>query len=238
MADRPGGRRQRQPHAGGRGIRIPGDLFVEHGRYVAREILEVGARCRGSPRARRHTGADFLAVPHRSGAAGRRRSSARSSARSAWAPRRARPVRQGLNRARRLPRAYSCSLGKRALGADAGAGSNPGGRVLPGVAAGAPAAGVLFEERAMMDLSLGPIFSSFMRNRTGALLVVLQVAIALAVLVNSAWIVHQRIEALNRPTGLDEANIFVVSTAAFNEHFKYQASVQEDLAYLRSLPGV
>ena len=40
----------------------------------------------------------------------------------------------------------------------------------------------------MMDLSLGPIFSSFMRNRTGALLVVFQVAIALAVLANSAWI--------------------------------------------------
>jgi putative ABC transport system permease protein len=106
------------------------------------------------------------------------------------------------------------------------------------MAAGALAAGVLFEERTMMDLSLGPIFSSFMRNRTGALLVVFQVAIALAVLANSAWMVHQRIEALNRPTGLDEANIFVVSTAAFNEHFKYQASVQEDLAYLRSLPGV
>jgi putative ABC transport system permease protein len=90
----------------------------------------------------------------------------------------------------------------------------------------------------MIDLNLGPIFSSFMRNRTGALLVILQVAIALAVLANSAWIVHQRIEALNQPTGLDDSNLFVISTAAFNEQFKYQASVQEDLAYLRGLPGV
>jgi putative ABC transport system permease protein len=106
------------------------------------------------------------------------------------------------------------------------------------MAAGATAAGNLFEDRAMIDLNLGPIFSSFMRNRTGALLVILQVAIALAVLANSAWIVHQRIEALNQPTGLDDANLFVISTAAFNEQFKYQASIQEDLAYLRGLPGV
>ncbi len=90
----------------------------------------------------------------------------------------------------------------------------------------------------MMDLNLAPICSSFLRNRTGALLVVFQVAIALAVLANSAWIVHQRIEALGKPTGLDDANQFVVSTAAFNEHFQYQASLQEDLAYLRGLPGV
>jgi putative ABC transport system permease protein len=90
----------------------------------------------------------------------------------------------------------------------------------------------------MMDLNLGPIFSSFLRNRTSALLVVFQVAIALTVLANSAWIVHQRVEALGKPTGLDDANLFVVSTAAFNEHFNYQASLQEDLAYLRGLPGV
>jgi putative ABC transport system permease protein len=106
------------------------------------------------------------------------------------------------------------------------------------MAVGATAAGNLFEDRSMIDLNLGPIFSSFMRNRTGALLVILQVAIALAVLANSAWIVHQRIEALNQPTGLDDSNLFVISTAAFNEQFKYQASVQEDLAYLRGLPGV
>jgi putative ABC transport system permease protein len=106
------------------------------------------------------------------------------------------------------------------------------------MAVGTTAAGNLFEERPMMDLNLGPIFSSFRRNRTGALLVVFQVAIALAVLANSAWIVRQRLEALNKPTGLDDANLFVVSTAAFNEHFNYQAAVQEDLAYLRGLPGV
>ena len=45
-------------------------------------------------------------------------------------------------------------------------------------------------------------------------------------------------EALSKPTGLDDANLFVVSTAAFNDHFQYQASLQEDLAYLRGLPGV
>jgi putative ABC transport system permease protein len=89
-----------------------------------------------------------------------------------------------------------------------------------------------------MDLNLGPILRSFMRNRAGAVLVVLQVAVALTVISNSAWIVHQRAESLNRPTGFDDENIFAVSTAAFNERFQYDPSLQEDLAYLRSLPGV
>jgi putative ABC transport system permease protein len=90
----------------------------------------------------------------------------------------------------------------------------------------------------MIDWNLGPIFSTFVRNRAGAVLVVFQVAIALAVLANAAWIVRQRAEALSRPTGLDDANIFVVSTAAFNENFQYEASLKDDLAYLRGLPGV
>ncbi len=106
------------------------------------------------------------------------------------------------------------------------------------MAFGATAAGDLLKEPTMMDLNLGPICSSFMRNRIGALLVIFQVAIALAVLANSAWIVYQRVEALSKPTGLDDANLFVISTAAFNDHFQYQASLQEDLGYLRGLPGV
>jgi putative ABC transport system permease protein len=89
-----------------------------------------------------------------------------------------------------------------------------------------------------MILDLRPIVASLLRNRAAALLVIFQVAIALAVFANAAWIVHQRFEALNKPSGLDDQNIFVISSAAFGEHFDYQASVQADLAYLRALPGV
>src|ERR1700691_3845482 len=89
-----------------------------------------------------------------------------------------------------------------------------------------------------MNLNVGPICSSLMRNRAGSLLVVLQVAIALAVLSNAAWIVHQRVQNVSTPTGIDDQNIFTISSSGFNERFNYEATTREDLAYLRGLPGV
>ena len=49
-----------------------------------------------------------------------------------------------------------------------------------------------------MSLDLRPTLSALLRNRTGAVLVAAQVAIALAVLANAAYIVVQRIEKINR----------------------------------------
>ena len=89
-----------------------------------------------------------------------------------------------------------------------------------------------------MNLNVRPILSALLRNRTGAVLVAVQVAIALAVLTNAAYITVQRIEKIHRPTGVDEANIFVVESAGFTARFQQTASVQEDLAYLRGVSGV
>jgi putative ABC transport system permease protein len=89
-----------------------------------------------------------------------------------------------------------------------------------------------------MSLDIRPVVSSLLRNRTGALLVALQIAIALAVLVNAVFIVHQRIEKMSRPTRIDDPNLFGVQTAEFSNRFDYDASMHEDLAYLRSLPDV
>src|SRR5580704_6836642 len=89
-----------------------------------------------------------------------------------------------------------------------------------------------------MSLNVRPILSALLRNRTGAILVAMQVAIALAVLVNALYIVTQRVERIGRPTGIDVANIFAVSSSGFTPNFHEAASLQQDLAYLRSLPGV
>ncbi len=86
--------------------------------------------------------------------------------------------------------------------------------------------------------NIHPILSALLRNRTGAVLVAVQVAIALAVLVNAAYISVQRFEKVHRPTGIDEANIFVIESAGFTGHFHQDASVRDDLAYLRAVPGV
>lgn len=89
-----------------------------------------------------------------------------------------------------------------------------------------------------MSLDIRPVVSSLLRNRTGAVLVAFQIAIALAVLVNAVFIVHQRIEKLSRPTHIDDQNLFGVQIGEFTDRFDYDASVREDLAYLRNLPGV
>jgi putative ABC transport system permease protein len=89
-----------------------------------------------------------------------------------------------------------------------------------------------------MSLDIRPVVSSLLRNRTGAVLVAFQIAIALAVLVNAVFIVHQRIEKMNRPTRIDDQNLFGVQIGEFTDRFDYDASMHEDLAYLRSLPGV
>jgi putative ABC transport system permease protein len=89
-----------------------------------------------------------------------------------------------------------------------------------------------------MSIPFRPIISALLRNRTGALLVAVQISIALAVLVNAVYIVKQRVDKMNRPTGLDDQNIFVVSSTGFAHDFDYDATLREDLDYLRSMPEV
>ncbi len=52
-------------------------------------------------------------------------------------------------------------------------------------------------------IAMRPILSALLRNRTGAVLVAIQIAIALAVLVNAVYIVKQRVDKIGRPTGMD-----------------------------------
>lgn len=89
-----------------------------------------------------------------------------------------------------------------------------------------------------MSHQVRPILSALLRNRTGAVLVALQIAIALAVLVNALYIVVQRAEKMGRPTGIDVDNIAVIASAGFTQRFQTVPSIQEDLGWLRALPGV
>jgi putative ABC transport system permease protein len=82
------------------------------------------------------------------------------------------------------------------------------------------------------------LLSAMWRNRTGPLLIAVQIAIALTALVNVAYVVEQRIEAYFRPTGIDLGNIFWVVSQGYAPDYNHAAVVRADLAYLNSLPGV
>jgi putative ABC transport system permease protein len=90
----------------------------------------------------------------------------------------------------------------------------------------------------MTAWNIRPIASALWRNRTGALLVAFQIAIGLAVLVNAVYVVKQRVEKINRPTGMDTANMIWVASAGFAKDYDYAAATREDLAALRGMPGV
>jgi putative ABC transport system permease protein len=86
-------------------------------------------------------------------------------------------------------------------------------------------------------MDFGPILSSLRRSPTGAILVALQIALALAITVNSLYIVQQRLERIGRDPGLDVANTFLVSFAPVGRSFNADVVMREDVQLLRSLPG-
>lgn len=89
-----------------------------------------------------------------------------------------------------------------------------------------------------MSLHLRSLTSALLRRRAGAVLVAMQVAIALAIMVNAVYIVEQRVASIGRPTGIDVADLFVISTSGLASDFDASRAIDEDLTYLRSLPGV
>jgi len=86
--------------------------------------------------------------------------------------------------------------------------------------------------------AIRPVFLAMMRNRAGPILVAFQIAVALGVLVNAVYIAEQRVAKMSRPTGIDEQNLFSLTSVGFASGFNPEVSVREDLAYIRSVPGV
>src|SRR5690349_2697502 len=82
------------------------------------------------------------------------------------------------------------------------------------------------------------MLSALWRNRTGPILIAVQIAVALTVLVNVAYVVEQRLEVYNQPTGLDTDNIFWIAASGFRADYNHAAAVEADLQWLNSIPGV
>ena len=87
-------------------------------------------------------------------------------------------------------------------------------------------------------MELRPILSAMSRNKVGAILIGVQVAITLAILCNALFIIEQRVASSKRPTGMDESNVFTISNQWIGNPPDLAAKLQSDLAALRSLPGV
>ncbi|MFO1467509.1 MAG: FtsX-like permease family protein [Steroidobacteraceae bacterium] len=87
-------------------------------------------------------------------------------------------------------------------------------------------------------MEIRPILSALLRNRAGALLVGLQIAITLAVAANAAFIIQQRLQKIGRPTGIDTPNTFYLYSYGYAPGYDAKATLTRDLETLRRLPGV
>jgi putative ABC transport system permease protein len=89
-------------------------------------------------------------------------------------------------------------------------------------------------------MQLRPIVAALGRHKVATVLIVLQVALTLAVASNALFIVATRIVHLSRPTGTDEAHIFVIRNGwkMGQNAAQIDANIRADLDTLRHVAGV
>lgn len=87
-------------------------------------------------------------------------------------------------------------------------------------------------------MEIRPILSALSRNAVGATLIALQIALTMAIVTNAAFIIHERTGYIARPSGLDEANTFVVVSTNFAQNLDVKGLLRADLDHINALPGV
>lgn len=87
-------------------------------------------------------------------------------------------------------------------------------------------------------MEIRPILSALLRNRAGAILVAVQIALTLAIVVNAVYVTKLRVEKIGRPSGMDDQNIFSFAATGFEKDYDFFGMVREDLALMRQIPGV
>lgn len=87
-------------------------------------------------------------------------------------------------------------------------------------------------------MELGLIFRALMRNKIGAALIALQIALTMTIMVNAVFMMQERNQQMLRPSGVDELNTFYLTNTVFAQNYNNQAALEEDLRLLRSTEGV
>jgi putative ABC transport system permease protein len=87
-------------------------------------------------------------------------------------------------------------------------------------------------------MEIRPILSAMLRNKTGAILIALQIALTLAIVCNAMFIIHDRTSKMARDTGMDVDDIFIVNMSAYKPDYNADSAVHADLDMLRGIPGV
>jgi putative ABC transport system permease protein len=87
-------------------------------------------------------------------------------------------------------------------------------------------------------MPISTVLKALWQSPAGPLLLSAQVALSLMIFANIACVIDARLEATERPTGMNLANVFWVRSHGEGKDYDQQSTVKFDLEYLRLLPGV
>ncbi len=95
-------------------------------------------------------------------------------------------------------------------------------------------------------MTLHPILAALRRHKAGVVLIALQIALTLAIVCNAIFIIGNRVQRIQRPTGMDEKNLFMVTQLWVGAPTgddeasidKLDAMQRTDVQTLRGLPDV
>jgi putative ABC transport system permease protein len=87
-------------------------------------------------------------------------------------------------------------------------------------------------------MEIRPILSALMRSKVSMILIGLQVALTLAIVCNALFIIGQRLERMDRPSGMNESDTFWFGSNGFGQGYDANAVQLSDLALLRQMPGI
>jgi putative ABC transport system permease protein len=87
-------------------------------------------------------------------------------------------------------------------------------------------------------MEIRPILSTLARHKTAAALIVLEIAMACAIVCNALFLIGSRVEQMTEVSGLAEDELVRVQLTAIGRDDNADALTKTDLATLRALPGV
>ncbi|MEH0166241.1 ABC transporter permease [Paucibacter sp. JuS9] len=87
-------------------------------------------------------------------------------------------------------------------------------------------------------MDLMPILATLKRHKTAAGLIVLQVALTCAIVCNALFLIFQRVERMEAPSGIVEDELLTLQVSTLTRVENPDAVTRLDLQMLRALPGV
>ncbi|WP_440976237.1 ABC transporter permease [Pseudoxanthomonas winnipegensis] len=87
-------------------------------------------------------------------------------------------------------------------------------------------------------MDIRPILSTLLRHKTAAALIVLEIALSCAIVCNALFLIGNRLDHMQRPSGFDETHLVFVKANGITKDEEAKAVTRADLDGLRAIPGV